>query len=232
MSSLTLERLSFNPADVAAGPSVGSYQIDAAGNVLSPADVGVHAEDAASVSGDKGVLSLVVRKDAAGTLVSADGDYSALQVDASGQLRTVTSFSSAVADDTPDTENPIKVGSHVRADGSALPASTAGDKVDLSSDLYRRVLINDAAHIGVLASAVTVGTSAVALPASALAGRTRMMIQNRGGQSIFVGHSTVTTATGIEVTKGATLALEAGPAVAFYAISGSAGNDVRVVEFG
>lgn len=232
MSSLTLEKLSFDPADVAAGPSIGSYQIDAAGNVLSPADQGVHAEDSAHVSGDSGVQVLVVRKDAAGSLVSADGDYAPLQVDASGQLRTVTSLSSAVADDAADTENPIKVGSHAMDDQTALSAVTAGDKADLISDEYRRVVINDAAHIGVLSSAVTVGTSAVALPASALAGRTRIMIQNRGGQSVFVGHSTVTTSTGIEVTKGATLALEAGPAVAFYAISGSAGNDVRVIEFG
>jgi hypothetical protein len=175
---------------------------------------------------------LVVRKDAAGSLVSADGDYAPLQVDASGQLRTVTSLSSAVADDSADTENPIKVGSHAMDDQSALGVVTAGDKADLISDEYRRVIINDAAHVGLLASAVTVGTSAVALPASALAGRTRLLIQNRGGQSIFVGHSGVTTSTGIEVTKGATLALEAGPAVAFYGISGSAGNDIRVVEFG
>jgi hypothetical protein len=45
------------------------------------------AEDAAHTSGDVGVMALVVRSDAGGTLVSLDGDYSPLQVDAAGALR-------------------------------------------------------------------------------------------------------------------------------------------------
>jgi catalase (peroxidase I) len=105
-----------------------------------------------------------------------------------------------------------------------------GDKADLTVDLYRRVYINDAPNVNLLAQGITVGTSAVALPATSLAGRTRLMIQNRGGQSVFVGGSGVAISSGMEVTKGATMTLEAGPALIFYAISGSAGNDVRIIE--
>lgn len=46
------------------------------------------AEDAVAGNGDLGTLMLVVRKDVAGTTVSASGDYAALQVDANGYLRT------------------------------------------------------------------------------------------------------------------------------------------------
>jgi hypothetical protein len=47
------------------------------------------AEDDAHNSGDKGVMLLVVRKDAEGALAGADGDYSPLQLDDKGNLRTV-----------------------------------------------------------------------------------------------------------------------------------------------
>ena len=47
----------------------------------------IKAEDAVHGSGDSGVMSLVVRSDAGGALAGTDGDYSPLQVDASGALR-------------------------------------------------------------------------------------------------------------------------------------------------
>jgi len=52
------------------------------------------AEDAAHTSGDTGVMSLGVRKDVAGTLASADGDYTPPQFDQMGRMR-VTSASGA-----------------------------------------------------------------------------------------------------------------------------------------
>lgn len=283
MASLSLEKLDFDPSSVAAGPKVGSYVVDAAGNVVTSTldgskqaldvhlantgnisvsvantpdvrlqdgagtditstlvgakqsldvnvtqSAGLYAEDSAHVSGDIGQMALAVRNDAGGSLAGADGDYSPLQLDAGGNLRTT--FAVAVADDAPDTENPLKVGAHARSAASALPAVANGDKADLTVDLYRRVYINDAPNVNLLAQGITVGTSAVALPATSLAGRTRLMIQNRGGQSVFVGGSGVTISSGMEVTKGATMTLEAGPALVFYAISGAAGNDVRIIE--
>jgi hypothetical protein len=45
------------------------------------------AEDAVHADGDTGVMALAVRRDANTTLVSATGDYSPLQVDASGNLK-------------------------------------------------------------------------------------------------------------------------------------------------
>lgn len=46
----------------------------------------VKAEDAVHGSGDKGVMSLAVRKDTAAALAGTDGDYIPLVVDASGRL--------------------------------------------------------------------------------------------------------------------------------------------------
>lgn len=47
------------------------------------------AEDAVHVSGDTGIQALAVRKDASGSNVSADGDYSSLQTWSEGSLKTV-----------------------------------------------------------------------------------------------------------------------------------------------
>jgi hypothetical protein len=77
---------------------------------------------------------------------------------------------------------------------------------------------------------VTVGTTEVALPGTALTARRYAMIQNNGNKSIFVGPTGVTTASGIEVGKGSTIALEAGASIALFGISTDAGQNVRVFE--
>lgn len=67
-----------------------------AGTFAVQVDV-AQTEDAAHVSGDKGVMSLAVRKDTGAALAGTDGDYSPLQVDSSGNLRVAGSFSSSPA---------------------------------------------------------------------------------------------------------------------------------------
>ena len=52
----------------------------------------IKAEDAAHSSGNTGIMSLAVRADAPATLAGADGDYSPMQVDATGALRTQNTF--------------------------------------------------------------------------------------------------------------------------------------------
>ena len=66
----------------AIGVTAGALDV----NIASGAVIVQYNEDTAHVTGDTGNLSLVVRNDVLATLVSADGDYSALQVDADGAL--------------------------------------------------------------------------------------------------------------------------------------------------
>jgi hypothetical protein len=135
----------------------------------------------------------------------------------------------SVADDAADTGNPFKVGGVAYASGLTA-VSAAGDRVNLATDLYRRVRTFSAASVALNNPAVvTVGTSAVALPSSALAGRHKLIVQNTSSNDIYVGASDVTTTKGIRVAKGATLELNCGE-VALYGIAAGAGNDVRVLE--
>lgn len=178
-----------------------------------------------------GFAAFGIRQDAAGSPVSADGDAHPFVFNSDGQLKVAAELSSDVADDAADSGNPIKVGGRALDQSAALGAvSAANDRFDLVGDLYRRVFINDAPNIGVAAAAVTVGTTEVALPTTALAGRTRMMIQNNGDKPLFVGPTGVTAATGIEISKNSTLSLEVGESIGLFGISTQAGQDIRVFE--
>lgn len=80
-------------------------------------------------------------------------------------------------------------------------------------------------------STATVGTSAVELASSPLANRKKIIVQNNGDKAIYLGGAnTVTTANGICIPKGASFELDWGPSVDLWAISSSAGQDVRIME--
>jgi len=143
---------------------------------------------------------------------------------------TVDIAANLVADDAADAGGSLKAGS-VAADGVLTSVSADGDRADLTSDMYRRIYVNDAPNIAIDTNAVSVGTSAVNLSSTPLAGRTRMMVQNNGAKPVFVGPSGVLTTTGVEITKGATMSLELGEDIDLYGISTDAAQDVRVLEF-
>mgnify|MGYP000939420008 CR=1 FL=1 len=81
----------------------------------------------------------------------------------------------------------------------------------------------------VLSSAVSVGTSATALPASALSGRRALLISNFGSATIYLGAAGVTTAAGFPLLAGQSLALEVGT-LAIYGIVASGTVAARVME--
>lgn len=88
----------------------------------------------------------------------------------------------------------------------------------------------DATDGSLVSTAVSVGTTATALPASAASGRKRILIQNLGTGMVYVGSSAVATTTGIEIAPKGTLTLPLGASVLYGRVaSGTA--DVRVLEF-
>jgi hypothetical protein len=247
---LTKDRFIFDPADLIESDTIGAYlragsdgdlltstlsggkeALDV--NVVGTSDGGIFAEDSVHSSGDKGQFILAVQTAAQGALAT-DGDYAPLQVDSSGRLRCLTDIDlvgDLVGDDEPDTEDPLKVGS--RAVSGALAAiSASGDKANLISDMYRRVWINDSPNIAIASVTRSVDNVAeVLLPASALAGRRRIIAQNLGPNDIYVGPTGVTTSSGLRIAKGATLEIPLGQNVPLYGISGNVvASDIRVFE--
>jgi hypothetical protein len=156
-----------------------------------------------------------------------------LAVNADGSIN-VNLTDDSVADDAADTGNPFKVGGVAYSTASALAAVSAGDRVNLAMDLYRRVIVSDTANVAQALNKRTVGTTEVAIAASPLAGRTRVFIQNISNNPVYIGPTGVTVSgstQGISIAKGASLSLEISAAIAMFLIAGTAGNDVLVWEF-
>jgi hypothetical protein len=122
----------------------------------------------------------------------------------------------------------------VRRDTSGSNASASGDYTSLQTWSEGSLKVVDNANASILQQQISVTSTAAAVPATALANRRSLMIQNTGNASVFVGSATVTTSgatAGIEVPKGGFIELECGPAVSVFAVkSGGGGNNVNILE--
>lgn len=161
--------MSSKSVQIIGGPSREHAWVDAPTNallvkVVNPGGGGggvQYNEDTAHVTGDTGTMALVVRKDAAGSLVSADGDYAPLQVDATGALRVTstggggggTQYQEDAAHTTGDTGTLALV---VRQDTPGSLVSADGDYASLQVDATGRLRVTVDASVPV---AVTQSTS-------------------------------------------------------------------------
>lgn len=105
------------------------------------------------------------------------------------------------------------------ADGSATDASETNP-----------LPISDATSGALTSTAVSVTTTATALPASPASGRKRILVQNLAAVAVYLGSASVTTSNGIEIAPKGTLLLPLGSSVLYGRVAtGTA--DVRVLEF-
>ena len=87
---------------------------------------------------------------------------------------------------------------------------------------------------GITQTITTVGATAVATPATPLAGRATMLVQNVGGTTIYLGTSTVTADTaatgGAQLLPGQSIPISLAAAVVLYTISSASGGLVMTLE--
>lgn len=211
-------------------------------SVLSEIQAITFAEDAAHTSGDLGVQFLAVRADTGASLVSADGDYSPLQVDADGNLRVTFGGTIAAniegdyADDSAHTSGDRGLfGLSIRNDNQATTfSSAAGDYQGYATDQKGALYTKNVHNASNLQQIVTVGTTAVALPASPLTNRTSMFVQMLSSGQLYLGSSTVTNSgstRGLNLGNGGYAALDVGPSNLVYGIANAANKEVMVWEF-
>ena len=192
----------------------------------------VYAEDSVHTTGDFGSMVLAVRKDVAGTLTSADGDYASLQVDATGNLRVVGSMTlqGQYAEDSVHTSGDTGIYNlGVRADTPVISTSAAGDYASQTVDAYNRLWINNSPNIAIASAAASVTTTSALLIAAA-AGRKKILIQNLGSKAIYLGPSGVSASSGFRLAAGAGYELELGPSVAVHSVADSGTQDVRCLQ--
>lgn len=170
-----------------------------------------------------------VRRDASGSPVSADGDAHPLVFNNDGELKVAADLTSSVADDAPDSGNPIKVGG--RAIDGVLTAVADNDRVDMATDLYRRQWVNKSSNIAINTIAASVTTTAAEVLATPLAGRQSVTIQNNGNQDVFLVESGATPKTdGIRIPKQASATYDFGEDINIFLVADSGTQDVRLLE--
>ena len=141
-------------------------------NIAGSTGLGIYAEDSAHVSGDLGQQILAVRSDAGGSLVSADGDYTPLSVNASGELRVAADISVTTGSDKAEDSAHVSgdIGAYilgVRQDTLSASVSADGDYGSLKLDSLGRLwtaaaISGDVADDGVdSGNPVKIGTRAV-----------------------------------------------------------------------
>lgn len=212
----------------------------------------VKAEDAAASSGDPGVQPLLVRQDTLAASTSADGDYGSFKsnnlgelyvhdTDVKAQLVSANSSLSTIAAGLKAEDSVAASGDSgmpawaVRRDAAVSSVSAAGDYSEIQvsgTGEVRTMLAHDS---GLLQQVITVATvTAAAIPASPLANRKSILVQNLSDKVIYVGSSTTTAdqaATGgYEIPNGGEREFLYGPNTVLYAICGTAGKKIAVIE--
>lgn len=133
-----------NPIFVNLADGTDSLAINADGSINVQIPNLDHAEDAAHTSGDLGIMSLAVRRDANTSLVDTDGDYAPLQVDATGSLKVSIisggSGGTQYAEDTAHTTGDLGTAALVvRKDSVGSNVSADGDYATLLQDANGRL---------------------------------------------------------------------------------------------
>jgi hypothetical protein len=240
-------QIAANLTSIANGDNIASYLIDAAGNLFTSSlvgskyhldtyDAGSKVEDVAHVSGDV-LNTYAVRSDTA-TALGANGDYVPFITDSQGKLWTAASL--------PSTQDFTKAEDSAVADGQILAMmgavrnDVAGTQVGADQDAawlqqnkVGELRVINKAETAVLQQVITVGTTAVALPAAPLAARKNLMIQMLSGGSLYIGSATVTSSgatRGPLLGRGGFVTLDVSDDVDVYGIADAAGKDVAVLE--
>lgn len=119
----------------------------------------------------------------------------------------------------------------VRKDAQGSNAGTDGDYTSLQTWSEGSLKVVNVANSSVSSVAVSVDTTVggVAL-GTPLANRKKVIIENLGGQAIYVGPSGVTAASGLRLSANSVLELDVGPACALFAITSAASSDVRIFQ--
>jgi hypothetical protein len=184
------------------------------------------------------VSALAVRNDATGPLTGvADGDFSPLQLDANGNLKIsgAITIGGTYAEDSAHTTGQTGMFTmSVRNDNQSTTFTSAtGDYAPFATDPKGALYTKNVNNVSNLQQVVSVGTTAIQLPASSLPNRTSMFIQMLSSGTLFLGSATVTNSgatRGLSIGNGGFVSLDAGPSNLVYGIASAAGKDVMVWE--
>lgn len=220
---------------------------------LVAANSSLDAIEASVASIDVDTSSIITELQAANTSLDAiESDVDAIRVEQADQGVTLDAILAdtatidtnvaalllevqnlSFAEDAPHTTGDMGIQAlAVRKDSSGSNAAN-GDYTSFQTWSEGSLKVVDNANASMLQQQVSVANTATLLPATPLANRRSILIQNTGSVSFWVGSATVTASgatAGIEVPKGGHIELECGPAVSVYGITASGTCNANVLE--
>lgn len=219
------------PADVDIRDLVNTQDSVAIGDGTNLIDLAQN--DSAFSATNRGFGVYGVRQDAAGSPVSADGDYHPMVFNDDGELKVAADLKSEVADDDADSGNPIKIGYRAHDITAALTSLGDGDRANALSDHYRRMFTNPSYNVGWSVSAGNAADTAAQVDGTKLDGRRAIRLQNLGDKPFEIGpDNTVTFGGGYHIPKNAEAEMEAGEALDIYVIADTGQTpDYRLAQF-
>lgn len=269
--------------NLAANDALNVAIVDAAGDHITSFGGGTqYTEDAASAADPVGTQLIARRRDTPATETTTDGDVTALNSTAKGELyvkhldaitanlgtiagvatestlSSVDTWLSNIQGDTNTLAGGVSGGTYqtaitsvtssagtgaTNADGMSVLASgpliAQSYPMAFNGSTWDRVRgttakglqVDTSCNNGLANGAVTVTTSATALPTTPLSNRRRLVIQNNDSSvDMYIGDASVTTSTGMKIPPGWSQAIEAGPTNVIYGIVASGSINARVLE--
>ena len=232
-------------------------QVDSSGNLRVVSAGGApsgYTTDDPSTGTDTGTLTLAIRADADGTLVSADGDFAPLQVDSSGYLKVVLGGSgggvvsvddnggSLTVDGTvtanagtgpwPVTDNgaSLTVDGTVTADAGTGPWPVTDNGGSLTVDGTVTTTPSGTQDVTSAGATIDSGSASVTTSSAVIkaadANRRTLTLTNLGSDYVWIGDAAIAPDTGLRLAPSQTVMFDRSPTAAFYAVASSGSQDV------
>jgi len=149
-----------------------------------------------------------------------------LAINGDGSINSVVTATDLDIRDLTHVSDSVRLG-----DGTAFYTSTTVGS-DLGLDVYvlNDILVSDVANTAILNTQKNVTTTTGALLVSQQAARKYLYVQNLGPNKIYIGASGVTTADGIEMSRGSLAELRLGPALSLHAVASAGTVDTRLMQ--
>lgn len=209
-------------------------------SVLSELQLIDNVDGAPWSAGSTGIMGLAVRADADGPLTGVDdGDFSPLQVDANGFLKVAATFNAAgdYAEDSAASSGDVGLFSlAVRRDAGGSQVGANGDYAEFQVGGTGELRTMAVDNTAVLQSQVTLALAGVAqkCPATPLANRKKIWVQNISDKPMFFGAATVTASgatRGYEIDNGGSEMFDLGHSVDLWGVCGTNAKNLVVLEF-
>lgn len=112
---------------------------------------------------------------------------------------------------------------------------TVSNEVEITNDSGNPIPVSGTVSVAAIngsikTSAASVTTTPAQVLASPLANRKQVTIQNEGSKDVYIGDASVTTSSGIKISRNSSATYAWGPAIAIHMVASDGTQNIRFLE--